>query len=119
MSAKILVELKDVNAILEHLRDKCGNEEMAFALNWAQACVGGLPRAAEWIRAADKLPTDIPDDFVLGVVTGKGKNVIYQDAVCLVGYDEKTGWYLEEDPTIDVTVSWWMQIPDPPEEGKT
>ena len=32
---KKYADMNSVNEKLMHLRDKCGNEEMAFALNWA------------------------------------------------------------------------------------
>ena len=34
-----LIKREDVLDKIEHLRDKCGNDEMAFALNWASGLI--------------------------------------------------------------------------------
>ena len=39
------ISREDVVSKIEHLRDKCGNDEMAFALNWAKALVIKIPVA--------------------------------------------------------------------------
>lgn len=44
-----------VDRAIERLRDKCGNDEMAFALNWALRLLAEIPAAdvipVEWIEA--------------------------------------------------------------------
>lgn len=41
--------------VMERLRDKCGNDEMAFALNWASGLLRNVPAAdvVEVVRCKD------------------------------------------------------------------
>ena len=39
------IEREAAKIILERVRDKCGNDEMAFALNWASRLIRDIPAA--------------------------------------------------------------------------
>lgn len=58
--AKEYIEREAVKEKIERLRDKCGNNEMAFALNWAVSRTGKIPAAdvvpvrhGRWIDTGD------------------------------------------------------------------
>lgn len=73
--------------------------------------------ASLWRPASDPPDLNAMDaDWVLGVVSGRTDSMIYDRAVMLVGYDSGE-WYLGEDPSVTVSVSYWMPLPDLPEEG--
>lgn len=57
---KEYIEREAVKEKIERLRDKCGNNEMAFALNWAVSLTGKIPAAdvvpvrhGKWIDEID------------------------------------------------------------------
>lgn len=71
---------------------------------------------SEWISVKDRLPEY--DEAVLVVVSGKPhKNITLEDAIELAEYAED-GWILEMWPEwMKAKVSYWMPMPEPPEEG--
>lgn len=74
----------------------------------------------KWISVKDRLPDmdALEADRVLGVVTGRVGSVEYHQAVVMVSYEAERGkWYLTEFPTVAVTVTHWMPLPELPEEG--
>lgn len=70
---------------------------------------------SKWISVEDRLPE--VDVMVLTIVTGKPHpNVTLINAYELGEYDPE-GWILEMWPEwMDAKVSYWMPLPEPPEE---
>ena len=120
--------------IMERLRDKCGNDEMAFALNWASRLLRDTPAAdvverPRWIPVTERLPEDgslvgklIADSdgciriaSQCAVITLSGGKTVYTDLIDLVSYLAK------DTPTTEWTdcthITHWMQLPEPPEDG--
>lgn len=71
-----------------------------------------------WINAGDSLPES--DDTVLAIVSGKPMpNITFEDAFVLASYSTEDGWIIDEYPEWDrAKVSYWMPLPDAPEEAK-
>ena len=40
----------------------------------------------------------------------------YINAIMLASYDPDTGWFLDENPYAEITVKYWMLLPEPPKE---
>lgn len=70
-----------------------------------------------WINAGDRLPES--DDTVPAIVSGKPMpNITFEDAFVLASYSTEDGWIVDEYPKWDrVRVSYWMPLPDAPEEN--
>ena len=70
------------------------------------------------INAGDSLPES--DDTVLAIVSGKPMpNITFEDAFVLASYSTEDGWIIDEYPEWDrAKVSYWMPLPDAPEEAK-
>ena len=74
-----LIKREDVLTITERLRDRCNNDEMAFALNWAASiirdmtAVDAVPvKHGRWLPHPNKEYTDteICSSCGMGTVTG-------------------------------------------------
>lgn len=64
----------------------------------------------QWYRPSEKKPP--VDEEVLVCVSGKFRNIEFQDTYELAMYDEEEGWILEGWPEFQgASVSWWMSIP--------
>lgn len=72
--------------------------------------------AVRWIPVSERLPDMNDYDRVLGVVSGKFGYTVFQNAVICVGYDPDSGFFLEEYPDVEITVTHWMPLPEAPEE---
>ena len=72
----------------------------------------------EWISVEDRLPGEAEED-VLAIVSGSPKrNLTLQDVAVIAVYCGEDGWYVNEYPEWeDPTVTYWMPLPEPPEEG--
>lgn len=69
-----------------------------------------------WIRVEDKLPPE--GEVVLVIVDGKYGNIEFVDAIEMGSYYPE-GWLLESYHKItDPDVSYWMELPDGPENGE-
>ena len=73
-------------------------------------------KAHEWRNADEELPAN--DDLVLTIVNGKvNTNIMLHNAYELMRYDKEFGW--ESDYYLfakDITVSYWMPLPELPKE---
>lgn len=69
-----------------------------------------------WHKPEEQLPED--DIIVLVVCRGQGENVAFCDAMELATYDcDECEWILESYPGITgITVSWWCELPNVPDE---
>ena len=75
-----------------------------------------------WIPVDRELPPN--EDFVLVVVNGRyherGQNITFENGIIIANYyADSSDWDLEGYPEHDpkqLTVSFWMPLPDPPEE---
>ena len=72
-----------------------------------------------WISAAERLPET--GELVLVAASGRPKkNIWLVDAYLLAGYDEMSGWIIDDFPEWeDVQVSFWMPLPEPPDHIPT
>lgn len=73
-------------------------------------------RPVRWIPVSERLPDMNDYDWVLGVVSGKFGYTVFQNAVICVGYDPDYGFFLEEYPDVEITVTHWMPLPEAPKE---
>ncbi len=74
-------------------------------------------RDASWISVADRLPDD--DVMVLCIVSGRPQtNITLDEAMEIASHSRTEGWIVETWPEWDdPTVTYWMPLPEPPEEG--
>lgn len=74
-------------------------------------------RDASWISVADRLPDD--DVMVLCIVSGRPQtNITLDEAMEIASHSHTEGWIVETWPEWDdPTVTYWMPLPEPPEEG--
>ena len=72
----------------------------------------------DWISVEDRLPED--DGDVLAIVSGyPTPNITLEDVLVVAAFYEGEGWYIEEYPDWDnPIITYWMPLPEPPEEGK-
>lgn len=67
---------------------------------------------ASWYKPEEKLPPENWDTMLL-TIAGHGKNVQYDHAFAIGGYDPENGWFLEgpdEDKLTEFTVHAWSDI---------
>lgn len=70
-----------------------------------------------WIRAEDKLPEDNEEVLVIASGNVNGKPLLV-NAYMLAAYYKDEGFILEEFPEAEnLTVNWWIPLPEPPEEA--
>lgn len=75
---------------------------------------------SKWISVKERLPDDEKDgETVLAVVSGKPhENITLCHALMTAGYFPGEGWVVNEYPEWEnPTVTHWMPLPEPPEEG--
>jgi hypothetical protein len=68
----------------------------------------------------ERLPEPGDGDWVIGIATGSPGNAAYtyEEAPVMVEYDPyEQRWYLADIVDAEVTVTYWMPIPDGPAEG--
>lgn len=78
------------------------------------------PAQQRWIPVSERLPEDEDDgETVLAVVFGKPhKNITLHHAIMTAEYFYQGGWLVYEYPEWEnPTVTHWMPLPEPPEEG--
>ena len=74
----------------------------------------------KWISVKERLPDDEKDgETVLAVVSGKPhENITLCHALMTAGYFPEEGWVVNEYPEWEnPTITHWMPLPEPPEEG--
>lgn len=63
-----------------------------------------------WYRPCEKLPPEEWDE-VLCTISGRGKNVIYDHVIVLMGYDKSIGWFCPIDNGLeDFVVHAWCDL---------
>ena len=72
----------------------------------------GCFKRSEWISVKERLPED--DYFVPVIVSGKYRNIVFENGVEIASYVPGEGWIVEAYPNADLEVSFWMPIPDVP-----
>ena len=85
---KKYADMNFVNEKLMHLRDKCGNEEMAFALNWALQMMRDIKTvdAVEVVRCKDCAYHDEVDEHELWCMgNGYPARLVTPDEYCSKG----------------------------------
>ena len=64
-----------------------------------------------WINVHDRLPEE--DELVLAAVTGRDKNIEWEEAYLLARFYPGEGWMLEDYPEAEnFRITWWMKLPD-------
>ena len=71
----------------------------------------------DWIGTREKMPKE--HEPVLCIVSGKPRsNITLDEAYQLGSWNKADGWVIDEWPDWEhAIVSWWMPLPEPPEEG--
>lgn len=78
---------------------------------------GKRDAASPWHRVELELPSMDGYDWVLGVVTGEAGYLRFHKAVMMVSFDPQyKEWFIDEYPDAKITVSHWMELPEPPKE---
>ena len=78
---------------------------------------GKCDAASPWRKVEDKLPSMDGYDWVLGIVTGEAGYLRFHKAVMMVSFDPQyKEWFIDEYPDAKITVSHWMELPEPPKE---
>lgn len=72
----------------------------------------------EWISVEERMPED--DGDLLAIVSGyPTPNITLENVIVVAAYCGSEGWYVNEYPEWeDPTVTYWMPLPEPPEEGE-
>ena len=74
-----------------------------------------LREERRWIPMRERLPE--PDKQVLAIVSGRWENITFDRAYELVSWSSDEGWVMEAWPELeDPEVTYWMPLPEPPEE---
>lgn len=94
--------------IIERLRDKCDNDEMAFALNWASRLIRDTPAAdvverPRWIPVTERLPEKHQWCLVVG------ENLYDMDFI-----NSRGVWTIHDKPY--APIDYWMPLLEPPKE---
>ena len=75
------------------------------------------PTASPWHRVEEELPSMDGYDWVLGIVTGEAGYMRFHKAVMMVSFDPQyKEWFIDEYTDAKITVSHWMELPEPPKE---
>ena len=78
-----------------------------------------VPTASPWHRVEEELPSMDGYDWVLGIVTGEAGYLRFHKAVMMVSFDPQyKEWFIDEYTDAKITVSHWMELPEPPKEDK-
>ena len=100
------------------LDEVCGVIDACPTAEFAPVQNGELRDAVErdWISVEDRLPED--DGDVLAIVSGyPTPNITLEDVLVVAAFCEGEGWYIEEYPDWDnPIITYWMPLPEPPEE---
>lgn len=81
----------------------------------ARKLIEEAPTICEWVSVKDRLP-DINDYCdKLCIVNGRNGMTVYEDAMLVLEYAGYGEWYCDEAPYAELTVSYWMPLPAPPE----
>ena len=76
-----------------------------------------FPAAPRWHRVEEELPSMDGYDWVLGIVTGEAGYMRFHKAVMMVSFDPQyKEWFIDEYTDAKITVSHWMELPEPPKE---
>lgn len=84
----------------------------------AQAARLAAEAEREWVSVEERMPED--DGDVLAIVSGyPTPNITLENVIVVAAYCGSEGWYVNEYPEWeDPTVTYWMPLPEPPEEGE-
>lgn len=93
------------------------NEQMRDAAATVTRLAAEAAVERNWISVEDRLPGEAEED-VLAIVSGSPKrNLTLQNVAVIAVYCGEDGWYVNEYPEWeDPTVTYWMPLPEPPEE---
>lgn len=108
-------QLDCASASAEKLRQQNGELREAAALVTRLAADAA---EREWISVEERMPED--DGDLLAIVSGyPTPNITLENVIVVAAYCGSEGWYVNEYPEWeDPTVTYWMPLPEPPEEGE-
>ena len=110
------VEIKALRGAAESLKAALKDAQKSIEV-FGQANAALRDKVPEWIPVKERLPE--PGKMVLLTVSGKVKNIVLVYACELGEFDTDEGWILEMWPEWeDPKVTYWMPLPEPPEEEK-
>ena len=108
-------ELIDREAVREFIKSYRYSTDVAFHM---EDHLDEIPSSSPWHRVQDDLPSMDGYDWVIGVVTGEAGCLRFHKAVMMVSFDPQyKEWFIDEYPDAKITVSHWMELPEPPKEG--
>lgn len=94
-----------------------GDEAMTKACDDACIIAVETMKRSRWIPVSERLP-ETRDEEVLVIASGQIGNIELIDAMKLGTFATDEGWILEMWPEWEnPTVTHWMPLPEPPEEG--
>lgn len=126
---KIEEVIKQLESILAHVCSMAASpdaddiwKEDIDALKFALTALRSMQETTKpgWISVKERLPDDEKDgETVLAIVSGKPhKNITLCHALMTAGYFPGEGWVVNEYPEWEnPTITHWMPLPEPPEEG--
>ena len=121
--------IKQLESILDHTRSMAASPDAdniwrkdINALEFALTALRSMPETTKpgWISVKERLPDDEKDgETVLAVVSGKPhENITLCHTLMTAGYFPGEGWVVNEYPEWEnPTITHWMPLPEPPEEG--
>ena len=112
-------DLIDRQALKNKLKrwDECDPYEFVEIALHAVDDAPTVEPASPWHRVEEELPSMDGYDWVLGIVTGEAGCLRFHKAVMMVSFDPQyKEWFIDEYPDAKITVSHWMELPEPPGE---
>lgn len=109
----------DENKLIDHLqRAASASDNTTFANGLLSAIdiVKMQHKIGEWIPCSERLPED-SETMVLVQVSGRLKNITFEDTLELASYDPDDGWILDAYPDWEYAQpTAWMPLPGSYEE---
>lgn len=109
---KLIQEFENLDGDCNLFRWRSANKIKAGIIR----IINEQPKIGEWIPCSERLPED-SETMVLVQVSGRIKNITFEDALELASYDPDDGWILDAYPDWEYAQpTAWMPLPGPYKE---